>query len=207
MVGVIFKYFYFDIISMGIKTKNLGKRVSKYQLKKGIRHGRHLFKGVIDGILGNYRDKYSLADIRRGYIKEPAQISRYSTQTIGYTSKKVVPPKTNYGVGRYMDLGNMLLESGIRNTDVEASLAGVSIFNWLGQGKRKSVQNRVVRAYERAKEIAKEHQIPLSIYHNRSSAVMSSSSRNSIESYIRDNIKSYDLGIKKLTPISEKEVK
>lgn len=151
-------------------ARAIESRAEKWQkhiLRKGLRHGYRKYRGFIDSIVGVSQMKYGLEDIKSG---------------------KVESPTNYYEIGRYMALANSLLKKGPQNGDIDAALTGIRIFEWLGQNHRLSVRNKMRQSYDKVEQISRNYGLPLSVYDDRSMAMMPIKIRTKLEDYLERNL-------------------
>lgn len=175
------------VLAMGTKlvkiTGDMGKKWNIYRLKKGLRHGKGRFKNHFDTFLFTPRMKYSIRDILTGKIKKQVIIQNHN---IGEEWVDVEPPEDYYQIGRYMMLADRFIKRGTDDYCMDTVLTGARIYGWLGQGNRQSVRNKIQKAYDKAKEISTEYDIPLSVPGDCRLAVTSSDLRYGIEEFINN---------------------
>lgn len=85
-----------------------------------------------------------------------------------------------------MKRADRFIKWGTDNYCMDTALTGARIYEWLGQGNRQSVRNKIQKAYNKAKEISAKYDIPLSVPGDRRLAVTSSDLRYGIEEFIRN---------------------
>ena len=159
---------------------------SKNSLKRGLRHGYRRYSRAIDSFLGGGQMDYSVQDILRGEVEEDVIVQNHK---IGTRSVEVQRPRSNYKIGRYMAMAENLLRHGIESGDTSAALTGVYVYQWLGQGNRKSVHNKLQRVYDKANEMSTHYGVPLSVDGDRRMAIMPSDNRREIERYLASSSK------------------
>jgi hypothetical protein len=151
------------------RLNNGFERLEKKWRNKGVRRGIRHEKGQYCGVIDFIRDRqveYGIDDIVKG---------------------KAERPESNYMTGKYMEIGNRLLKSGVKYGDSEAAMTGSRIFEWLGQGNRQSVSNKVRLAYRKAKQVAKEHEVPISVDDDRRYAIVPSDLKRELDNFLERN--------------------
>lgn len=146
----------------------------------------------LSGLLTNAVDaleskvgKWNRNRLRQGLRYTGSSQLKYGVDDI--LTGNAVSPTSYHEIGRYMQLGNRLLNFGMENSDVDASLTGARIFEWLGQGNRQSVHRKVQKTYDEAKQVAKDYNVPLSVEGDRSMTIIPSGLKREVENYLERN--------------------
>jgi hypothetical protein len=154
---------------------------AKSRIRKGIRHGNHKYNGFFDSLAGSLSMEYGLHEILMGKTRRPIYVQGHQ---IGTEEVEVVRPNSPYKIGRYMALADRLLDSGLGG-DVDAALTAIRVYQWLGQGNRQSVRNKMKKVYDNAVNLSKVHNVPLAVYGNRQNAIMPYEYFSALQSYAR----------------------
>jgi hypothetical protein len=137
---------------------------------RGMRHERREYTGTLDAVAGFFGENtYNLLDIERGYTEE-----RRVDMGV-YMGVERVPLKHDsnpYVVGRYVAQANHLFHSAQKDGDVGTALAAVSIMRFVDRSERASTKQKFRRVYDRAVQLSKEHDVPLSEPTGRRMAIL-----------------------------------
>jgi hypothetical protein len=156
-----------DPVIRGVKRQLDNYAIGR--IEEGIRHENHRYNGFFDKLVGMCSGvKYSVSDIKRGKIEKPVYVQGHQ---IGTEEVEVISPLSPYKIGRYMAKADRLMRAGLRG-EIDAALDANSIYDWLGQGSRMSIRNKMQRVYDNAVKLSKEHNVPLVTCGDMKQAIM-----------------------------------